>query len=443
MKLLLATVVSSSPAHPKEEEKLTRYRDSWADLMSSVRQGTSWSGNERNRCLLNLAGKQFADASALSGLDFNDDGRALAVCDWNRDGKLDLWLRNRSAPRLRLMLNQSESQTSLSLRLQGVDPSKPVFAHLGFDFPHTPVLPPPSYRERFQKKTYKIPAVIGDELETMPKQMRNAVENGFTDHYPDSEKHSMIQDYFAFCAYGDSLVGKAVDDFVAYSEKQKQTWMIVYVCGDHGWKLNDHGSVSKTTPWRIDTLNPVIVVSSDKTAFPAGKVVKSFTEFVDLAPTMIAAGGADLSQEQYAHLDGRDLKKVASNELPARQYVVGESHASTGPRAFIRTKDYYFSMKTRPNTVRGENMDWALKASYAQVDPGLYHFPSDPKEVKNLAFDEKHQKVAMQLKKKLTNIVFGDGRIEVDWGDNKALGTQVFRAENFAPGANDGKLELP
>ncbi|MGC6427490.1 MAG: sulfatase-like hydrolase/transferase, partial [Akkermansiaceae bacterium] len=171
-----------------------------------------------------------------------------------------------------------------SRKFQGADTAKPIFAHLGFDFPHTPVLPPSDYRERFAKKTYKIPEVIGDELETMPKQMRNAVESGFTDHFPDSQKLSMIQDYFAFCAYGDSLVGQAVDEFVAYSKAQKQEWMIVYVCGDHGWKLNDHGSVSKTTPWRIDTLNPVVVVSSDKEAFPPGKVVKGFTEFVDLAP---------------------------------------------------------------------------------------------------------------------------------------------------------------
>ena len=88
--------------------------------MRAVRHGTSWSGNERNRCLLNLSGKQFADASSISGLDFSDDGRAMAVCDWNRDGKLDLWLRNRTAPRLRLMINHAAGGESVAIRLQGV-----------------------------------------------------------------------------------------------------------------------------------------------------------------------------------------------------------------------------------------------------------------------------------------------------------------------------------
>ena len=43
--------------------------------------------------------------------------------------------------------------------------------------------------------------------------------------------------------------------------------MIVYVCGDHGWKLNEHGAISKFTTWEVDSHNPIIVVSSDKANF--------------------------------------------------------------------------------------------------------------------------------------------------------------------------------
>ncbi|WP_411844732.1 sulfatase-like hydrolase/transferase [Roseibacillus persicicus] len=275
----------------------------------------------------------------------------------------------------------------------------------------------------------------------MPKQLRKQVNVGFSDHFSEEEKQTMIQDYFAFCAYGDSLVGQAADSFVEYSEKNGQEWMIVYVCGDHGWKLNDHGSVSKFSPWRIDTLNPVIVVSSDQEAFPAGKVVTDFTEFVDIAPTILAAAGADLEADQFSYLDGRDLGKVASGETSPRDYIVGESHAVTGPRAFIRTKDYCFSMQTRPSSKRGANLDWALQASYEELDPGLYHLPSDPKEVKNLAYTEEHREVAMKMKKKLMDIVLGDDRVEVNWGGPKALGTEVFR-QTFSSGSNDGKLKL-
>lgn len=60
--------------------------------------------------------------SHLSGLGLDDDGRALAVCDWDRDGDQDIWLRNRNAPRLRLMLNGSENNAvAVSLCLEGVN----------------------------------------------------------------------------------------------------------------------------------------------------------------------------------------------------------------------------------------------------------------------------------------------------------------------------------
>ena len=329
-----------------------------------------------------------------------------------------------------------------SRTFDGVDSSKPLFCHIGYDFPHTPVLPPADYRERFQKYTYKVPDFDESELKTMSAQQKKQVMNGYSDHFTDEEKQKMIQDYYAFCAYGDDLVGQAVDAFIEYSEKHNQPWMVMYVVGDHGWKLNDHGSVSKFSSWDIDTHNPIIVVSSDKKAFPGGKVVRDYTEFVDVAPTILAAGGADIQSKKFDYLDGLDLAAVVSGEAPARDYVIGECHAVTGPRAYIRTREYVFSMQTRPDKNRGKNMNWARTATYEELDPALYHMPSDPHEVNNLAFDKEHTKVAMAMKEKLINIVLGDNRVEVGWGKGtNVTGTEVYRS-NFAPGAHDYKLKL-
>ena len=306
---------------------------------------------------------------------------------------------------LEFLKNENKTFKLGSKSINGTDPSKPLFCHVGFDFPHTPVLPPADYRERFRKHTYNIPQLGENELKTMGKQLRNAVKEGWSDHYSDDVKQKMIQDYYAFCAYGDSLVGETADAFIEYSEKHNQPWMIVFVCGDHGWKLNNHGSISKFTPWEEDSHNPIIVVSSDKKAFPAGKVVRNFTEFVDIAPTIMAAGGANIKDKKFDYLDGFNLADVAAEKTPVRDYVIGENHAVTGPRAYIRTKDYVFSMQTRPNKKRGENMNWALNATYEQLDPVLYDFKNDPHELNNLAFDKNYQAIAMKMKEKLINIV--------------------------------------
>lgn len=323
---------------------------------------------------------------------------------------------------------------------EGVNTEKPLFCHIGYDFPHTPVLPPASYRERFKKHTYKVPAFNKRELNNMPKQLRKQVNSSYTDHFKDEEKQKMIQDYYAFCAYGDALIGQSTDAFIKYSEEKKQPWMIVYVCGDHGWKLNDHGAVSKFSSWKIDSHNPIVVVSSDKKAFPAGKVVTDFTEFVDIAPTILAASGANLKDNKFDYLDGLDMGRIVAKDIPARDYIIGESHAVTGPRAYIRTKDYAFSMQTRPTKKEGENMKWALNADYKELDPALYDMKKDPNEIHNLAFDKKYSKIAKKMRKKLVNIVLGDNRVEVDW-KKRGDGTKIFRS-NFAPGSHDYKLVL-
>lgn len=106
------------------------YGDSWRAVMHLVRSGYSWSGNERNCVFLCTSTNetrdntpQFANVSAVTGLDFPDDGRGLAVTDWDHDGDLDLWFRNRTAPRLRLMRNLtneiSPDDQHISLRLVG------------------------------------------------------------------------------------------------------------------------------------------------------------------------------------------------------------------------------------------------------------------------------------------------------------------------------------
>lgn len=372
-------------------------------------------------------GKQIDSGMILAGVSSREAGKT-------RDGYY-------SSIFVDYLKNENQSFEVGSKTYEGVDTSKPLFCHIGFDFPHTPVLPPADYRQRFQQHTYQVPTFDQKELESMPAQLKKFTRHGYSDHFTDAEKQAMVQDYYAFCAYGDSLVGQAADAFVEYSESHEQPWMIVYVCGDHGWKLNDHGSVSKFTPWDVDSHNPIIVVSSDKDLFPAGRIVTDFTEFVDVAPTVLAAAGADLGDANYDYLDGFNLAEVVSGEAVQRDYVLGESHAVIGPRAFIRTKDYVFSMQTRPDKQRGKNLDWARNASYEELDPALYHMPSDPKEVNNLAFDATHQQVAKAMQKKLLDIVLGDNRVEVDWGGNQALGTQVFRS-NFAPGADDKKLRL-
>src|SRR5688572_10548554 len=91
-----------------------------------IQEGRSFSGHERNSCFLNLGRGRFADVSAAAGLDQIDDSRAYAISDWDADGDLDLWLTNRTGPRVRFLRNGiPRDGRFLQIALTG-DPKKRV-----------------------------------------------------------------------------------------------------------------------------------------------------------------------------------------------------------------------------------------------------------------------------------------------------------------------------
>ncbi|MYA08936.1 MAG: tetratricopeptide repeat protein [Holophagales bacterium] len=110
-----------APSSP-DDRSLEPYLESLRALHERLDEGLSFSGNERNCVFLNPgeAGGAFANASAVSGLDFPDDGRGVGFLDLEGDGDLDVAISNRTAPRLRLMRNELPAgDRFVALRLEG------------------------------------------------------------------------------------------------------------------------------------------------------------------------------------------------------------------------------------------------------------------------------------------------------------------------------------
>lgn len=97
-------IASRSPVEVKMDRE---YVYGWGALTESMNRGVSWSGNERNRTYLNIGNGDFADISGVSGFGYLDDARAVAITDWDQDGRLDMWVKNRTAPQIRFLRNLS------------------------------------------------------------------------------------------------------------------------------------------------------------------------------------------------------------------------------------------------------------------------------------------------------------------------------------------------
>jgi ASPIC and UnbV len=111
---------------PPDKTASREYTVNWNALGAFIARGYSFSGRERNCAFLNTgkwdAGNvsRFACAAGAMNLDLQDDARAVIATDWDEDGDLDLWLMNRTAPRLRLLRNEQARAAFLSVKLQGV-----------------------------------------------------------------------------------------------------------------------------------------------------------------------------------------------------------------------------------------------------------------------------------------------------------------------------------
>ncbi len=110
-------VVGNSPATSTPS---LPYERGWNAINELIRSDHSWSGHERNTLLSNNHDGTFSDVSGISGLDFLDDSRAFALADLNHDGRLEVILKNRTAPQLRILQNaMAEIGDSICFRLRG------------------------------------------------------------------------------------------------------------------------------------------------------------------------------------------------------------------------------------------------------------------------------------------------------------------------------------
>lgn len=108
-------VVANSPKEPRPSHE---YEQGWNAINELIRSDRSWSGFERNVLYLNNKDGTFSNVSGIAGVDFPEDSRSFAVGDFDRDGRLEVVLKNRNRPQLRYLKNVlPELPPSISFRL--------------------------------------------------------------------------------------------------------------------------------------------------------------------------------------------------------------------------------------------------------------------------------------------------------------------------------------
>jgi tetratricopeptide (TPR) repeat protein len=96
------------------------YERGWDAINELIRSDGTWSGYQRNVFYLNNRDGSFSDVSGVLGLDFPGDSRAFALADLDQDGRLEVVLKNRTAPQLQVLHNNlADAGHAISFRLRG------------------------------------------------------------------------------------------------------------------------------------------------------------------------------------------------------------------------------------------------------------------------------------------------------------------------------------
>ncbi len=275
--------------------------------------------------------------------------------------------------------------------LRGVR-DRPWLLHLGYWRPHPPFCASAPFHEMFDPQACPPPrraASVGEEaaqhpllrfyLETIGR--RSFFENGqgLASAMSQDEVLRMRATYYGLMAEVDAQIGRVIRWL-----KDNGRWddTLIVLTSDHGEQLGDHHLLGKIGYFSESFHIPMIVRDPDVGADAGrGRVVQSFTEAVDVMPTILEWLDLPLPRAR----DGRSLLPMV--------------HGASAPADWRRAAHYEYDFRnvfySQPGTALGLAMDDCSLAvieseqwkyvHFAALPPLLFDLQADPHQFTNLA----------------------------------------------------------
>ena len=323
--------------------------------------------------------------------------------------------------------------------------SKPFFMGVGFVRPHTPLIVPQKYFDRFPLDSIKLPEILkGDAEDTFKNTVTSQEDDRSGDRgtkmydsliasYQGDRELALkkfIQAYLASVASIDDLVGdllKALDE----TELAKNT--IVIFTSDHGWGNGEKDYLYKNALWQESTRVPLILRAPGVS--PKGKACDHPVSLVDLYPTLLDLCGLPantMKNEKGRPLDGFSLKPLISD--PEKGKWQGPDYALTALYKWAR----YYDPAYQNYSLRFKGWRYVR---YENGKEELYHTSKDEHEWNNLALDSEYSDTLKKYRKKLLSIIPESipekPKSDEEWKD------LYFKKNPLADTNKDGTLSWP
>lgn len=195
-----------------------------------------------------------------------------------------------------------------------------------------------------------------------------------------------MPDYLGCCGSLDHNVGRLIDTLEQLGIADDT--LVFYTC-DHGCHFRTRNGEYKRACHDNAIRTPLIVCGP---GFTGGKVIDELVSLIDLPPTVLTAGGADIPDQ----MGGRALQPLVAGRAPdwPQEVFVQISESQVG-RA-VRTRKWKYSVRASGKS------GGAVASSDRYTEDFLYNLRNDPHERDNLVAAPQFAAVRAELATILT-----------------------------------------
>ncbi len=259
---------------------------------------------------------------------------------------------------------------------------RPFFLGVGFVRPHVPFVAPAKYYEAYPFDEMVLPggtqdwAVVPDDWDDIPAAGINYCTSLNMQMDLDQRRKS-IGAYYASVAFVDALVGQVLD---ALEDNGLADNTIVIFTSDHGFHLGEHDFWAKVSLHEESARVPLIIRHPGK----APAVCESFTELLDLYPTLAEACGLNVPER----LQGHSLLPMLDDPSASVRDAAFCVHVWRGTHGFLL-----------------RDAEWAYIQYAEDASKGieLYDMVNDPRQLTNLAEDPAYAEVVATFRQRLAD----------------------------------------
>lgn len=282
----------------------------------------------------------------------------------------------------------------------------PWLIHAGMLRPHPPWIAPKPFNDLVDPNSIVMPArQQTKEAEAAQHpfikawlEQQDALDHVSLDiniqQISDEELKAISAVYFGLVAEVDAQIGRIIDA-LEKNNLLEQT-MIVFTA-DHGEQLGEHWLWNKGGYFDASYHIPLIIYDPTLEPENAGRQLDTFTESVDIVPTILEWLNCEVPQE----MSGQSLLACIHNKADRHRECVFYEYD------FRHPANFYFENKLglKPdqcvlNVIRDENYKYV---HFAAMEPLLFDMKNDPNELNNLAQQSQYQSVVIKYLTKLMN----------------------------------------